>query len=84
MRYYKIISDGIITGIGTGAGGTEITQGEYDAIMSAIRVKPSDTGTTGYRLTTALTWESYEKEPVDVGAEDVAPEEVVETLEGIT
>ena len=83
MRYYKIIDNGYILGIGTGAGGTEITQGEYDAIMSAIRVKPSDTGTIGYRLTTALTWESYEKEPVNTGLEEVDADEIASALEGI-
>lgn len=83
MRYYKIIDNGYILGIGTGAGGTEITQEEYDVIMSAIQSKPSDTDTTGYRLTTALAWESYEKDPVNIGLEDVDADEIASALEGI-
>lgn len=83
MRYYKIIDNGYIFGIGTGSGGTEITQEEYDAIMSAIQSRPSDADTTGYRLTTALTWESYEKEPVNIGLEEVDADEIASALEGI-
>ena len=83
MRYYKIIDNGYILGIGAGSGGTEITQEEYDAIMSAIQSRPSDTDTTGYRLTTALTWESYEKDPVNIGLEEVDADEIASALEGI-
>ena len=39
MRYYKQISDGIIIAIGTGLGGTEITETEYNALLSEIREK---------------------------------------------
>lgn len=40
MRYYKICDDThFIVAIGTGAGGTEITQEEYDTLLSEIREK---------------------------------------------
>lgn len=39
MRYYKQISDGIIITIGTGYGGTEITESEYNALLAEIREK---------------------------------------------
>ena len=39
MRYYKKISDGIIIAIGTGPGGTEITEAEYNVLLSEIREK---------------------------------------------
>ena len=39
MRYYKQISDGIIIAIGTGPGGTEITESEYNALLAEIREK---------------------------------------------
>lgn len=39
MRYYKQISDGIIIAIGTGPGGTEITEAEYNALLAEIREK---------------------------------------------
>lgn len=40
MRYYKIKNEhGILTAIGTGNGGTEITEAEYNALLSEIREK---------------------------------------------
>lgn len=39
MRYYKQISDGVIIAVGTGPGGTEITEAEYNALLSEIREK---------------------------------------------
>ncbi len=84
MRFYKLTESGYITGIGTGGGGEDITAAEYADIMTAIQGKPTESETVGYRLKTDLTWEPYEKEPVDVGAEYVTPEEIAEALEGIT
>lgn len=39
MRYYKIYSDNKLLAIGTGPGGTEITESEYNALISEIREK---------------------------------------------
>ena len=39
MRYYKQISDTYLTAIGTGYGGEEITEVEYNALLSEIREK---------------------------------------------
>lgn len=64
MRFYKQTADGYIISIGTGAGGTEITESEYNEIMSAIKNKPEATETTDYQLKTDLTWEPFEIEPV--------------------
>lgn len=64
MRFYKIVENDYIFSIGTGNSGTEITETEYNEILTAIRNKPEATETTDYRLKTDLTWESYEKEPV--------------------
>ena len=37
MRYYKEIENGILTAIGTGkAGGIEITEEEYNALLAEI------------------------------------------------
>ena len=81
MRYYKLIENGYILGIGTGAGGTEITETEYAEIMTVIHNKPQDTETTGYRLKTDLTWESYAIEPPEP-SEDVDDSEALEILLG--
>lgn len=61
MRYYKLIENGYITAIGTGGGGTEITEQEYAEIMSVIHNKPPRTATTDYRMKPDLTWEEYER-----------------------
>ena len=40
MRYYKQLDEsGALTAIGTGPGGVEIAQAEYDALLSEIREK---------------------------------------------
>jgi hypothetical protein len=64
MRFYKIIEADYILSIGTGNGGSEITESEYNDILSAIRNKPKATATTDYNLKTDLTWEPYEIEPI--------------------
>ena len=39
MRYYKLVSDKSLIAIGTGLGGTEITESEYNTLLSEIREK---------------------------------------------
>ena len=39
MRYYKLIENDSLIAIGTGPGGTEITESEYNALLSEIREK---------------------------------------------
>lgn len=81
MKYYKYISDGYILGVGTGSGGTEITEEEYNAILTTIRNRPTPPEGKGLRLKADLTWEVYdlpEPEP-----EEVTGEDVLDALEGI-
>jgi hypothetical protein len=69
MRYYKNIEDTYILAIGTGVGGEEITQEEYENILSVIRNRPvAETG-YAYRLRTDLTWELVEAPVVEDDAE---------------
>lgn len=63
MRFYKAIDGGYLLSIGTGSGGEEISEAEYNEIMSVIQNKPARTETADYRLKTDLTWEPYEVEP---------------------
>ena len=56
MRHYKRIDSDYITMIGMGDGGVEITETEYDSILSVIQNKPEETAVIGYRLKTDLTW----------------------------
>lgn len=64
MKYYKCTNGGYILAVGTG-GGTEITEAEYNKILSVIQDKPKGTDTTDYRLREDLTWEEYEVDPPD-------------------
>ena len=63
MRFYKTIDGGYILAIGTGSGGVEITEAEYNEIMSVILNKPARTDTTDFRLKEDLTWEAYPVDP---------------------
>ena len=60
MRHFKILSDGYITAIGTGPGGTEITEAEYNEIKSVISNMPKAKSGYWYRLKDDLTWEQSE------------------------
>lgn len=81
MRFYKTIENGYITAIGTGGGGTEITEQEYNQILSVIQSKPPRTATTDYHLREDLTWESYERiDPVK--PEELEPDEALNILLG--
>lgn len=66
MRYYKIISDGYITAIGTGNGNAEITETEYSAILDTIHNKPEPGEGFDYRLKADMTWEQFEVPRVEV------------------
>lgn len=82
MRYYKIIENNYITAIGTGGGGTEITEGEYGEIMSVIQSKPPRTATTDYHLCENLTWEEYERIDPDPAEEELDAEEALRFITG--
>lgn len=41
MRYYKLIENDTLIAIGTGYGGTEITEAEYNRLLTEIRTKAS-------------------------------------------
>lgn len=61
MRYYKIVKDGYITGVGIGTGtGEEITQEEYATLLKIIKTHPIAEDGYEYRLTVNLEWEQFE------------------------
>ena len=62
MRYYKIIENEYIKGIGQGYDGIEIEINEYNEIMEIIQNKPQS-NTYGYKLKSDYTWEKYELPP---------------------
>lgn len=79
MSWFKVIQNGYITVIGTGNGGTEITEAEYNEIRSVIDARPTPPDGYDYRLKTDLTWELYELPPEP---EDVDADEALEILLG--
>ena len=83
MRYYKQISNDYILAIGTGPGGTEITETEYNSILSAIQSRPTSE-TQGYRLRADLTWEAYDlpPEPEPSDDDEISNEEALNILLG--
>lgn len=62
MRYYKLENGDYLLSVGTGNGGEEITETEYDNIMDTIRSSPTATEGYGYRLKSDLTWELWDTE----------------------
>lgn len=83
IKYYKQLSDNYITAIGTGSGGTEITETEYNSILSVIQSRPTSE-TKGYRLRADLTWEAYDlpPEPEPSDDDEISNEEALNILLG--
>ena len=65
MRYYKVIDDKYIHVIGTGAGGEEITETQYNEILSMIHNRPTAPEGCSYRLNKELEWEPYKLPPME-------------------
>lgn len=79
MKHYKVTDNGYILSVGTGNNGQEITETEYNEIMSAIQNKPMTTETTDYMLKEDLTWEAYQIKPVEP---EPTTEELLDILTG--
>lgn len=85
-RYYKNIENGILTAIGTGFGGEEITKEEYDEILGVIRSCPDAEAGYMYRLRADLTWELTEAPVIPQDDAEATQEDYVAALEelGVT
>ena len=83
MRYYKQIQDNYILAIGTGYGNDEISEQDYNEIMSVIQSCPNEKG-KGYRLKTDLTWEEYDLPPMPEPSDDdeISTDEALNILLG--
>ena len=83
MRYFKSLSDGYIYAIGTGHGGEEISETEYNELMAIIQNRPIADG-KGYKLRTDLTWEKYDLPPVPEPSDDdeISTDEALNILLG--
>ena len=86
MRYFvQYGKKNHIIAIGTGAGGTEITEAEYNDIMAIIQNRPSADG-KGYRLKSDLTWEAYDlpPEPEPSDEDELSDAEALNVILGVT
>lgn len=81
-RYYKVIENGYIIGIGTGGGGVEITSDEYVQIMEIIKNRPAPHDGYDYRLMENLTWEQYETPVIDEDEEEISDAEALAIITG--
>ena len=55
--------------------GKEITQAEYEEILTMLRNPPTAPDGYGYRLTADLAWELYELPPAEVTDEEATAED---------
>ena len=85
MAFYKIVEGGYLLSIGQTNRETEheISEAEYNTILSVIRSKPPATETTDYRLREDLTWEEYPVDPPDPDP-DINDDELLDILMGVT
>ena len=80
-NYYKNIEGDYITGIGMGIGDVEITQEEYENILSVVRNRPTPEAGYDYRLKTDLTLELVEL-PLEPEDPDLTADEALDIILG--
>lgn len=83
MRYCKMMKDGYIQGIGTGAGGIEITEEEYSTILQTIKRKPDAETGYDYWLKEDLTWELVEVPVIDPTDDEISGNELLSMIEEV-
>ena len=84
MRYYKNIDENYLQSVSIGTGQIEITQEEFENLLSIIRAKPTDTGHKIWRLSVDLTWEQHElpPEPEPSDTDELTDAEALDILLG--
>lgn len=81
--YYKLTKDGYITVIGTGEGGTPITEEEYENIRSVLQNRPTAEDGYVYRLKEDLTWELVEVPIVEPTDDEISGYELLSMIEEV-
>lgn len=76
MRYYKTIADGYLVMISENTGGEEITEAEYNSLLSIIHAAPTAPDGYQYRLRAdTLEWELVELPPVEPEDDEATAED---------
>lgn len=84
MSFYKVVEDGYIIFIGTGACcGDEITCDEYNELLALIKKAPTSEDGYSHRLTVEKEWERF-KLPVNEASvtDELSAEEALEIITG--
>ena len=84
MRYYKLIIDGYLVSVGTGTGGEEITESEYNELLSIIHNRPTPSTGFDYKLKAdTLEWELVELPPIDDTDDDATESDYIDALQDL-
>ena len=84
MRYYKTIIDSYLVAVGTGTGGTEITESEYNDLLSIIHNRPTPSTGFDYKLKAdTLTWELVELPPIDETDDEATESDYITALQDL-
>ena len=84
MRYYKLNIDGYLVSVGSGTGGTEITESEYNELLSIIHNRPTPQSGYDYKLKAdSLEWELVELPPIDDTDEDATESDYIDALQDL-
>lgn len=76
MRYFKIITDGVVAAIGTGNIGEEISDSEYIKILNLVDNCPDSPSGYQYVLTEDLNWKLCEMQDEPIEGEDMTETEM--------
>lgn len=82
--FCKMLNDGYVSGVCVSkiAVGEEITENEYNEILSVINNRPIAPDGYGYRLCEDLTWELYELPVVEI-SDEITNEEAYNIIMGV-
>lgn len=84
MRYYKLIIDGSLVSVSTGTGGTEITESEYNELLSIIHNRPTPQTGFDYKLKAdTLEWELVELPPVEEPDTEATESDYIDALQDL-
>lgn len=82
MKYFKNVENEYIASISTASGQVEITQEEYENILSVIHDQPVAESGYAYKLRTDLTWELVEVPVVEDENVEISDTEALNIILG--